>query len=309
MSHSPLNLVQALDGDCSAFVAEVRNPEGLRHARQTGFVWTRQPGVVCLAMTRRYLAIARDNPDVVVIIAPASVVTGEPVDGKTVIVSGSADELFHQLHLIQQSAAPAVDGFQIDPSAAVDPSAILRGSVRIEAGAYIGPRVVVCGPAHIGRGARIDAGAVIGCDGLFVKTIRGVRQHMPHFGGVHIGDEAHILAGAVVVRSAINGEDTRIGTRTYVGVLSNIGHDVQIGEGATISSNVVVAGRATIGDQCWIGASATISNMVSIGNRAEVRLGAVVVQDVPEGGNVSGNFAMTHARHMRHFLEASRDAG
>jgi acyl-[acyl carrier protein]--UDP-N-acetylglucosamine O-acyltransferase len=309
MSHSPLNLTQALDGDCREFVAELRDPEGLARVRQTGFVWTRQPGVVCLAMTRRYLAIARENPDVAAIIAPAAALPAGSVDGKSLIVSERADELFHQLHLLQQSAAPVEDDFQIDPSAIVDPSAILRGSVRIEAGVRIGPRVVLSGPAYIARDARIDAGAVIGCDGLFVKSIRGVRRHMPHFGGVRIGDDARILAGAIVVRSAINGEDTRIGARTHVGILSNVGHDVQVGEGATISSNVVVAGRAKIGDQCWIGASATISNMVSIGNRAEVRLGSVVLQDVPEGGNVSGNFAMPHARHMRQFLEASRNAG
>jgi UDP-3-O-[3-hydroxymyristoyl] glucosamine N-acyltransferase len=81
---------------------------------------------------------------------------------------------------------------------------------------------------------------------------------------------------------------------------------VTVGEGATISSNVVVAGRARIGAQAWIGASATISNMVSIGERAEVRVGAVVLQDVPAGGDVSGNFARPHAANLRRFLEEVR---
>jgi UDP-3-O-[3-hydroxymyristoyl] glucosamine N-acyltransferase len=306
MSHLPLNLMQALDGDCREFVAEVRNPGVLARVRQTGFVWTRQPGVVCLAMTRHYLAIARDNPDVAAIIAPAAVMAGQSVEGKGLVVSEVADELFHQLHLIQQSAAPVIDDVQIDATATVDSSAVLRGSVRIEAGAQVGPRVVVSGPACIGRNARIDAGAVIGCDGLFVKTIRGARRHMPHFGGIEIGEDAFVLAGAVIVRSAIRGEATRIGKGAHVGVLSNIGHDADVGEGAVISSNVVVAGRAIIGPGAWVGASATISNMVRIGASAKVRLGAVVLQDVVAGGDVSGNFAMAHARNMRQFARAGR---
>jgi UDP-3-O-[3-hydroxymyristoyl] glucosamine N-acyltransferase len=304
-----MNLSQALDAVTGPFgVVEIRNPAALDLVRQTGFVWTRQPGVVCLAMTRRYFARARDNACVAAIIAPPAIAAREDAGDKALIVSARADELFHHLHFTQGSdTTPPVDHFEIDASARVDASAILRGHVRILEGATIGPRVVVSGPATIGRNARIEAGAVIGCEGLYAKTILGVRRHMPHLGGVDVGDGAHVLSGAVVVRSAIRGEDTRIGAAAHVGILSNIGHDAQVGEAATISSNVVVAGRAIIGAHAWVGASATISNMVSIGERAEVRLGSVVVQDVPAGGDVSGNFALGHARNMKQFLKAARD--
>ena len=85
------------------------------------------------------------------------------------------------------------------------------------------------------------------------------------------------------------------------------GHDVEVGDGATISSNVVVAGRARIGARAWIGASATISNAVCIGDGAEVRLGSVVIQDVADGGDVSGNFARGHAGNMKRYLKELRD--
>jgi len=307
MSHSPLNLQRVLDDAPSQFAIQVRHSAGLEGTRQTGFVWTRQPGVVCLAMTRDYLAQAQRNPDVRAIVAPSSVADRSVDDTKALIVCDRADELFHHLHLSQAPAADMTrDRLEIDDTANVDASALLRGHVRIGAGARIGPGVVISGPAWVGREASIEARAVIGCDGLYAKTVLGVRRHMPHFGGVEIGDSSRILAGAVVVRSAIHGEVTRIGADACVGVLSNIGHDTTIGDGATISSNVVVAGRSTVGAHAWIGASATISNMVDIGERAEVRLGAVVLQDVPAGGDVSGNFARSHAANMRRFLEDIR---
>lgn len=307
MSHPPLNLQGALDDASSPFAIQVRHAAALEHARQTGFVWTRQPGVVCLAMSRDYLAQAQGNPDVTVIVAPPSVADRGDDGTKALIVCDRADELFHYLHLSQHSPADsAQDRFEIDGTAQVDASAVLRGHVRIGARTRIGPGVVISGPVRVGREASIEARAVIGCDGLYAKTVLGVRRHMPHFGGVEIGDSSRILAGAVVVRSAIHGEVTRVGAGACVGVLSNIGHDATIGDGATISSNVVVAGRATVGAHAWIGASATISNMVDIGERAEVRLGAVVLQDVPPGGDVSGNFARSHAANMRRFLQEIR---
>lgn len=279
--------------------------KALGQARQTGFVWTRQSGVVCLAADRRYFEIALDNPFVVAMIVPAALAGADP-RGRALVVADRPDELYHHLHATQRFDEHAAEP-QVDPRASVDPSAVLRGAVRIGAGSRIGPRVVVEGPVRIGTNVRVEAGAIIGCDGLYAKNVRGERLHIPHFGGVEVGDDACIHAGAVLVRSAIRGEATRVGRAAHLGVMCNIGHDVEVGDAATISSNVVVAGRARIGARAWVGASATISNMVRVGDDAEVRLGAVVIQDVPDGGDVSGNFARGHAGNMKRYLKELRD--
>lgn len=305
------NLPHLLDEVSSTFgVTEARHDNRLASVRQTGFVWTAQPGVLCLAMNRKYLELACGNPDVVAIVAPSGLLArGSAPDGagqKALIACDQPDQLYHHLHCAQLPGARD-DRIEVDPGANVDPSAVLRGTVRIGAGSAIGPRVVINGPVAIGRDVQVDAGAVIGCEGLYAKQIAGTRRHVPHFGGVEIGDGAFIHAGAVIVRSAVHGEATRIGRHAHIGILSNIGHDVQIGEAATVSSNVVVAGRARVGARAWLGASSTVSNMVDIGDDAEVRLGAVVVQDVPASGDVSGNFALAHARNMKRFLKDSRN--
>ncbi|HEY3521313.1 MAG TPA: hypothetical protein VGK80_09750 [Rhodanobacteraceae bacterium] len=282
-----------------------RNEAALSAVCQTGFAGTMREGVICLAMNRDYLAQARDNPCARAVIVPPPLADVLVSADKAVIVSGCAEELYLYLHS-EQLPAPSDDIFDIDPSASMDESAVLRGRVRIEADARIGPRVVISGPAIVRAGACIDAGAVLGCDGLYAKTIRGRRMNMPHFGGVEIGLGAYIHAGAVIVRSAIRGEVTRIGEAAHVGVLANVGHDAQIGNAATLSSNCVIAGRARVGAHAWIGASATVSNAITIGDGARVRLGAVVVRDVPAGASVSGNFAVDHARTMRAYLKAAK---
>jgi UDP-3-O-[3-hydroxymyristoyl] glucosamine N-acyltransferase len=289
---------------------DIRGPDaearpGMARARQTGFVWTRQDGVVCLAADRRYLAMALDNPSVVAVIVPPAL-AGADAQGRALVVAARPDELYHHLHATQRFAESASQP-EIDPAATVDASAVLRGSVRIGAGSSIGPRVVLDGPVRIGANVRIEAGAIVGCDGLYAKNVAGERMHIPHFGGVEVGDGAWVHAGAVLVRSAIHGECTRIGRGAHVGVSSNIGHDAEVGVDATVSSNVVVAGRARIGARAWVGASATISNMVRIGDEAEVRIGAVVIQDVADGGDVSGNFARGHAGNMKRYLKELRD--
>lgn len=286
-------------------IGEIRNAGRLDDARQTGFVWTRQPGVVCLAANRAWFTQARDNPDVVAIIAPSAVASRERAEDKTVVVCEQADQLYHFLHATQP-AATAEDALDIDSTASIDPSAVLRGAVRVEAGVRIGPRAVISGPVVIRHDARIDAGAIIGCEGLYAKLVLGSRLHMPHYGGIEIGAGAFIHAGAVIVRSAVKGEATRIGERAHVGVMTNVGHDVEIGEAATISSNCVLAGRARVGARAWIGASVSVSNMVEIGDDADIRIGAVVIRDVPAKGEVSGNFAMAHARNMKRFLKDGR---
>lgn len=283
-------------------IVDIRHPEILTQARQTGFVWTRRDGIVCLASNRHYLSRACDNDQVRVVIAPPTAAGNTKPVGKALIVCERAEELYLYLHTMQQPNGAARTQ-NIDASAVIDDSAVLRGDVHIGPGVRIGPRVTVCGPIRIARDTCIEPGAIIGCEGLYAKDILGRRQHIPHFGGVDIGPSAFIHAGAVIVRSAIRGEATRIGASAHIGVMANIGHDVTIGEAATLSSHCVIAGRARIGARTWIGASATISNAVSIGDDAHVRLGAVVIRDVPAGADVSGNFADQHARNMRRFLK------
>lgn len=287
-------------------ITRICGAEYLDQVRQTGFVWTRQPGVICQAANRQYLAQALSNPQVVAVITRQDVRGDASTSSRLCLICcEQPDELFHYLHA-RQMTGPTRDAQTVHAQAHVDASAVLQGQVVVESGAHIGPRAVVLGPAHIGAGVHIEASSVIGCDGLYAKEIEGVRQHIPHFGGVRIDEGAFIHAGAVIARSAILGEVTHVGARAHIGILANVGHDASIGPGSTVSSHAIIAGRARIGTGCWIGASAVISNALVVGDHAKVRIGSVVVKDIPARADVSGNFAVDHVRTMRAYSEELR---
>ena len=61
--------------------------------------------------------------------------------------------------------------------------------------------------------------------------------------------------------------------------------------------------RSCIGDGAWVGTSAMVREYIHVGAGASVKAGSVVVEDVPEGAEVSGNFALPHARRMMQYLK------
>ena len=127
---------------------------------------------------------------------------------------------------------------------------------------------------------------------------RGSPVVVAHAGGVTIGREVVILAGAVVAKSLYH-SPTEIGDFCQIGILTNIGHGARLGTRCVVSGNCVVAGRVRVGDGAWIGASSAIAQGLRIGAGARVHLGSVVVRDVAPNESVSGNFAIAHAAHAR----------
>jgi UDP-3-O-[3-hydroxymyristoyl] glucosamine N-acyltransferase len=107
-------------------------------------------------------------------------------------------------------------------------------------------------------------------------------------------------------RSVHHSTFTTIGDNVSCGIHANVSHDVRVGNSTTISSKVVLAGRAQIGANVWIGAGALISNGVKIGSRAKLRIGAVVIDDVPDNADFSGNFAIPHRKSLYEWANKSR---
>jgi UDP-3-O-[3-hydroxymyristoyl] glucosamine N-acyltransferase len=188
----------------------------------------------------------------------------------------------------------------------IHPSAVVSALTRIGNGVSIGPQAVVEDYSEIGEGTVIGPGAVIGAEGMLtVREEDGAPLVVPHAGGVTIGRDVLILAGAVVAKSLYRAP-TQIGDGSQIGILANVGHGARIGRACVVSSNCVVAGRVRIGDGAWIGVACSIAQGLCIGQGARVHLGSVVVQDVGPNQSVSGNFALPHASHMRSFLKARR---
>ncbi|MCE5191168.1 MAG: hypothetical protein LLG08_05345 [Actinomycetia bacterium] len=197
----------------------------------------------------------------------------------------------------------------VHPSAVVSPEATIGERVSIGALAYIGaavigddseigPGVCIYDGVVIGKRVHVFSNAVVGADGFgYERDDQGEPVKFPQLGGVVIEDDVEIGAGSCVDRGALS--DTHVRRNAKIDNMVHVAHNVVVGEGSLVAANAVIAGSTVLGPRVWVGPSACISNGLVIGAGASVSLGAVVTRDVPEGGHVTGNFAIDHARFMR----------
>lgn len=290
-------------------VTSIREPSHLETCRRTAFAWTQIPGSVCLAMNWKYFRTALDNPNIQAIVAPDSAIIPENQYGKSIIESPKADELFYYLHnqaIHTEQAGGTLPAAGIAPTARVSPRAIIGKNVVIGEDVVIHDGCIVLDNSEIGAGSVLYENVTIGTEGFFSKVIQGVKTHIRHYGGVRIGRNCIIHAGSNISRSANAFESTTLGDHVHIGIHSNVGHDSVIADHCDLSAKVCIAGRARLGRHCWIGASVVISNAVSIGERASVMIGSVVIDDVPDGETVSGNFAEKHGPRLKSYLKSRR---
>ncbi|WP_417776495.1 hypothetical protein [Stutzerimonas xanthomarina] len=192
----------------------------------------------------------------------------------------------------------------ISETSEIHPSAVISNTgVIIEEGVIIEPNATVLQDVIIKAGAVIRAGAVLGVDGYEHKrTSKGILS-VAHDGMVIIGKNVEIGVNCNIAKG-FSYRDTIVGDETKIDALVHYAHGAQCGYRCMIVASAMVAGHVTIGDDVWVGPNSTISNRITIGSGAFVTLGSVVVQDVPAGGKVTGNFAIPHMKFIRNLKES-----
>ncbi len=188
----------------------------------------------------------------------------------------------------------------IDPQAKVHPRAwIAERNVSIGPHTTVGPNATVLERCVIEANVVIGAGAVLG--GVGFQTVRspGSMLEMCHAGGLTVRERAHVLHGAVVATGLFR-NNTEIGCDARVGAQSFLSHGVRIGDRAFVGHGSVLNGNVIVGEEAWIGPGTVVAQHLEVGRRAFVSLGSVVVRDVGEERKVSGNFAISHRRLLRH---------
>ena len=261
--------------------------------------------LLCYAMNLEYLKIADENKNISGIITLPSL---QDKSRKVVATSDEPDILYGMIsnQLIDQGYIKPTMEFKKSDCAIIDPSAYVSEKTYIGGNVHIGKNVIINDYTIVEDDCIIGDNVVLGCEGFYFKrNHKGELVKFLHAGGVHLCKNVEIMTGSIVQR-AHDADFTKIGEGTKVSVHCNISHSANIGKHNMITGNVQIAGRVKMGDYCWIGNSSTLSDSVVIGDNVTIRIGSVVISDIKEKEEVSGNFAYNHRKRVRNFLKEQR---
>jgi UDP-3-O-[3-hydroxymyristoyl] glucosamine N-acyltransferase len=187
----------------------------------------------------------------------------------------------------------------IHQAATVSSKAIISETASIGAGCVIGnatigdgtvlmPNVVVYDNVIIGSDCLIQAGAVIGTDGLGCsRDEEGRLLKFPHLGGVVIGDDVEIGANSQIARGVLS--DTIIEDGCKLNGLCFLSHNCHLEENVWITGNTMLCGSVYVGKNSTIFSGVTIRDQRVLGEHVTIGMGAIVTKNVPSGETWVGN--------------------
>lgn len=194
----------------------------------------------------------------------------------------------------------------IHPSAVIDAHAVIDSTSHIGAGCVVGkakigagtvlmPNVVVYDNVVIGENCLIQAGAVIGTDGLgCVRDSEGKLTKFPHLGGVVIGNDVEIGANCQVAKGAFS--DTIIENGCKINGLCFIAHNCHLEENVWITGDTMLCGSVHVKKNSTIFSNVIIREQRVIGEKVTIGMGSVVTKNVPDGETWIGSPAHKHEK-------------
>jgi bifunctional UDP-N-acetylglucosamine pyrophosphorylase / glucosamine-1-phosphate N-acetyltransferase len=169
-------------------------------------------------------------------------------------------------------------GVVLHPGVVLQPRTHLAGTTTVEAGAQVGPDVLLT-DTRVGESASVRYAV---CEGAELGPATTVGPY------VYLRRDTRLAAGAGV-GCFVEMKDTRIGEGTIVGHFACL-IDGDIGQRSVVAAfsgtanfDGVVKRRAVIGDDVLIGAATAVLAPARIGDGATTATGTVVTRDVPPG--------------------------
>jgi UDP-3-O-[3-hydroxymyristoyl] glucosamine N-acyltransferase len=216
----------------------------------------------------------------------------------------------------------------------VHPTAAVHSSAKIEAGAHVGPYVVIQENVEIGANAVLLAhvviyqgvtigdnflahshavvrefcrignnvilqnGVIVGGDGFgFAKDNAGHWRKIVQSGPTVIEDDVEIQANACIDRASVG--ETRIARGAKIDNLVQVGHGSKVGEDTLLCAQVGLAGSTDVGKDVILAGQVGVAGHCKIGDGAIATAQSGIPNDVPPKSIVSGYPAIDNKLWLR----------
>ncbi len=293
---APLTGVATLDSAGPNHISFLANP------RYRGRLATTRAGAVILGLGDRDAA------------SMPRIVSPNPYAyyARTVALFNPEPEIRPGVHPTAQIEA----GARVDAGAEVGPYVVIGAGASIARGARLGAHCCIGADSHVGEGTRLHArvtvydgcrigarcllhsGAVIGADGFGMARDHGAWVKIPQVGGVRIGDDVEVGANTTIDRGAL--DDTVIGDGVKLDNQIQVGHNCVIGAHTVIAGCTGISGSVTIGRDCMIGGGAGFVGHISICDGVTISGFTFVTKSITRPGTyTSGMPVMPHAQWLR----------
>lgn len=172
---------------------------------------------------------------------------------------------------------------EIHPDAVIGPFCVVKGQVRIGAGAELRNHATVYGRASIGAGAVLFPGCVVGSDPQDLK-FKGEDSE------VVVGERVRIHECATISKGTQGGGmRTVIGDDCLIMAYAHLGHDCILAERVVVANNAQLSGHVRVGRKAVVSGMVGVHHFVTIGELAFIGAMSGVRVDVAPFLMVNGN--------------------
>jgi len=183
---------------------------------------------------------------------------------------------------------------------------VIEQNVTVGSYSVIGHNTVIGSDTVIGENCTIEHSVVLGSEGF--GNHRNANKewvHIPHIGGVKIGNNVSIGSGTCIDRGTL--KNTIIEDGVIIDNLVHIAHNVYIGKNTAIAAKVGIAGSCIIGKNNLIGGMVGIIDHISTCNDVTISATSSVTRNIDKPGIYSGIMpTIPHQTWMRVALSITK---
>lgn len=174
------------------------------------------------------------------------------------------------------------EGVVIEANCVIGSRCHIGARTKIGPGCRIAPGVYIHNDTEIGARCRIGPGVIIGSDGFKYEKINGRSTHVPQVGRVVLEDDVDIGANTTIDRAGF--AETRIGARTKIDNLVQIGHNVIVGPDCILCAQAGIAGSTKLGRGVIMAGQAGFKDHLNIADGTILLGQAGAAKDIAEPG-------------------------